>query len=276
MRIFLAGGSGVIGTRLIPQLVADGHDVTATTRREEKLGRLAELGAEGVLLDVLDADAVRDAVAGSAPDVVMHMFTDLSNADLEANGRLREVGTDHLVEATEAAGVERIIAQSVAWVFPDGAGPATEDEPIISGSPVHHLETRVGEISHATVLRFGMFYGPGTWYAPDGRFAQAVMAGAVPATPAITSFAHVEDAIDAATQSLSWPDGTYHVVDDEPAAGTVWLPVYATGLGAPTPRFEELPEGAPLGRAISNAKARATGWAPAHPSWRQGFPRRQP
>lgn len=118
-----------------------------------------------------------------------------------------------------------------------------------------------------------MFYGPGTWYAPGGRFALAVMAGAVPATPAITSFAHIDDAIDALVQSLDWPAGTYHIVDDEPAAGAVWLPVYADGLGAPAPRVEELPEGAPHGRAVSNAKARATGWAPAHPSWRVGFPR---
>lgn len=273
MRIFLVGGSGVIGTRLIPQLIAKGHVVTATTRREQKLGTLAELGAEGLILDVLHADDVREAVAAAAPDVVLHMFTDLSNADLAANGRLRQVGTDNLVDATLAAGVQRMLVQSVTWVFPDGDRPATEDEPIVPGSPVDYMEARVSEIPHTTILRFGMFYGPGTWYAPSGRYARAVMAGAVPATPAITSFTHVDDAIAAAVQALEWPDGIYHVVDDEPAAGTVWLPVYADGLGAPAPRVEGVPEGAPLGRPISNEKARATGWIPAHPSWRDGFSR---
>lgn len=266
MRIFIAGGSGVIGTRLIPKLVAEGHIVTATTRREEHLRRIVRLGAEGVILDVLRADDVRDAVIEAAPDVVMHLFTDLSNADLAANGRLREIGTDHLVDAAKAAGVDRIIDQSVTWVFPDGGTPATEDEQIITGTPVHHMETRVSEIPHATILRFGMLYGPDTWYAPGGRIAQAVMAGALPATPAITSFIHIDDATNALTQSLVWTPGTYHVVDDEPAAGTAWLPIYARDLGAPEPRVEDLPEGAPRGRAISNAKSRRAGWGPLHPT----------
>ena len=273
MRIFVAGGSGVIGSRLVPRLVAAGHAITATTRTEANLERLGALGARGVLLDVFDAEAVRTAVVAASPDVVMHMVTDLSDADLAANGRLRQVGTDHLVDAAKAAGVERMIAQSVAWVFPDGDEPATEGESIIPGSPVAHLEARVREIPHATILRFGMFYGPGTWYAPGGRMAQAVMAGAVSATPAISSFVHVDDAIAAVVQALDWPDGTVHIVDDEPAESAVWLPRYAEGLGAPAPRREQLPDGAPRGRAVSNGKARALGWVPGHPSWREGFPR---
>ncbi|WP_382304443.1 NAD-dependent epimerase/dehydratase family protein [Herbiconiux sp. UC225_62] len=274
MHIFIAGGSGVIGTRLIPKLVADGHRVTASTRKDANLDKLEALGARGVTLDVLRADDVRDAVAAAAPDVIVHLFTDLSDADLAANGRLRRVGTDHLVDAATAAGVNRIVDQSVTWVFPDGDIPASEDEPIIPGTPVHHMETRVSEIPRSTILRFGMLYGPDTWYAPGGRVARAVMAGAIPATPAITSFIHIDDAVDALARSLDWRDGVYHVVDDEPSAGTVWLPVYARGLGAPDPRSEELPSGAPRGRAISNAKAHATGWRPAFPSWREGFPRR--
>ncbi|MDO9396801.1 MAG: NAD(P)-dependent oxidoreductase [Herbiconiux sp.] len=271
MRIFLAGGSGVLGTRLIPELVARGHQVTATTRRESSLDALARLGAEGVLLDVLRVEDVRDALAAAGPDVVMHLVTDLATADLAANGRIRVVGTDHLVDAARAAGVDRLIAQSVTWVFPDGDTPATEDEPIIPGTPVHHLESRVSELRHSTVLRFGMLYGPGTWYAPDGRVARAVRAGAVPATPAITSFVHVDDAVDALVRSLDWPDGTYHVVDDDPAAGTVWLPDFAAVQGGPPPVREDLPAGVPRGRAVSNAKAKAAGWRPAHPSWREGF-----
>lgn len=273
MHIFLAGGSGVIGTRLIPALIAKGHRVTATTRRERGLETLARLGAEGVILDAFDAERVRDALQAASPELVMHMFTDLRNSDLAANGRLRQVGTDNLVDAAKEAGVGRMIAQSVAWVFPDGDAPATEKDPIVPGTPVHHLESRVGEMPHSTVLRFGMLYGPGTWYAPDGRIGQAVIAGTIPATPAITSFVHRDDAVDAIVRSLEWADGIYHIVDDEPAPGTVWLPFYAAGLGAPAPRVEELSDGAPRGRAVSNAKARSAGWSPAHPSWREGFPR---
>ncbi|WP_243062195.1 NAD(P)-dependent oxidoreductase [Humibacter sp. RRB41] len=273
MRIFLAGGSGVIGSRLIPELTARGHDVVATTRREENLPRLAEFGARGVIVDVYDANALAEVVADSAPDLVLHELTDLSMADTEANARLRRDGTANLVAAATAAGVERMIVQSIAWIFPDGEAPATEDDPIIPGSAVEGMEQAVLGLPHATVLRYGMLYGPGTWYAPGARIAAAVTAGLVPATPAITSFAHIDDVVAATVQSIDWPDGIYHIVDDEPAAGTTWLPIYAAGLGAPAPQQAPLPEGAPTGRAISNAKAKAAGMSLIHPTWRQGFPK---
>jgi nucleoside-diphosphate-sugar epimerase len=123
------------------------------------------------------------------------------------------------------------------------------------------------------MLRYGMFYGPNTWYAPGGRIANAVLAGLLPATPAITSFVHIVDAVEATVESLAWPDGTYHIVDDEPAPGTEWLPLYADGLGAPQPPLTPLEDGASAGRPVSNAKARTIGWVPGHPTWRDGFPR---
>jgi nucleoside-diphosphate-sugar epimerase len=165
--------------------------------------------------------------------------------------------------------------QSITWAYPEGDAPATEDEPLVSGHPVAVMEELVQRLEHATVLRFGMLYGPGTWYAPGGRIATAVTAGQYPATAAITSFVHVDDAVAAVAQSVGWADGVYHVVDDEPAPATEWLPVYAAGIGAPAPQTEPLPQGAPVGRIVSNGKAWTAGWTPAHPTWRESFARPQ-
>jgi nucleoside-diphosphate-sugar epimerase len=271
MRIFLAGGSGLIGSRLIPLLSAAGHSVTATTRRADNRERLAAYGAIPVVADVYDAGQLAEVVTAASPDVILHELTDLSGYDLEANARLRREGTANLVAAAEAAGVPRILVQSITWIFPDGDEPATEDDPITRGSAVETMEVTARGLPHCTILRYGLFYGPGTWYAPDGRIARDVMAGKVPATPQIASFVHIEDAAAATVQALDWPDGTYHVVDDEPAPGTTWLPVYAARLGAPAPVTAPLPEGGRSGRPVSNAKARAAGWVPAYPTWREGF-----
>jgi nucleoside-diphosphate-sugar epimerase len=271
MRVFLAGGSGVIGRRLIPSLAAAGHEVVATTRRPESVDDLRSLGATGVVADAYDAPGLAAAVADAAPDVVLHELTDLAEYDTDANARLRREGTANLVAAARAAGVERMIVQSIAWVFPDADAPATEDDPIVPGTAVDDMERLVRSLPHAAVLRYGMLYGPGTWYAPGGRMALAVAAGRLPATPAITAFVHIDDVVTATVQSLEWPDGVYHVVDDEPAPGTVWLPAYAASIGAPPPPVGPLPDGAPRGRLISNAKARAAGWTPRFPSWRTGF-----
>jgi nucleoside-diphosphate-sugar epimerase len=165
------------------------------------------------------------------------------------------------------------MVQSIAWAYEDGAAPAVESDPIQPGSPIETMADLVRRLPRATLRRYGMPYGPGTWYAPGGRMANAVAADLVPATPAITSFVHVDDVVAATVQALDWPDGAYHVVDDEPAPATEWLPVYAAGLGAPAPTVADLPQGAPLGRGASNAKARAAGWTPLHATWREGFPR---
>jgi nucleoside-diphosphate-sugar epimerase len=271
MRIFLAGGTGVIGARLIPRLAAAGHEVTATTRRAERAERLSLLGARPAVIDVYDAEGLADAVQQAQPDVILHELTDLSDYDTDANARLRREGTANLVAAAEGAGVSRILVQSIAWIFPEGATPATEDDPIIPGTAVDVMEQLAGKLPHAGILRYGMLYGPDTWYWRGGRTADAVLAGQLPATPAITCFVHIDDAVAATVSALDWPDGVYHVVDDEPAPGTAWIPVFAERLGAPAPAVEPLPEGRTVGRAVSNAKARSRGWKPEYPSWRDGF-----
>lgn len=271
MRIFLAGGSGTIGSRLVPELAQKGHEIIATTRHPKNLDYLSGLGAQGVVVDVYDAPHLTAVVKQAAPDLVLHELTDLSDFDTDANGRLRRAGTANLVQAAEAAGVDRMIVQSIAWAYLPGDAPANEEEQLIPGSPVEAMENLVSQLPRSTVLRYGMLYGPGTWYERGARMANAVAAGLIQATPAITPFVHIDDVIAATVLALEWPDGAYNIVDDEPAKATEWLPVYAARLGAPAPTVAELMEGTPAGRGASNTKARAKGWVPKYPSWRDGF-----
>ncbi|GAA5151785.1 NAD(P)-dependent oxidoreductase [Microbacterium pseudoresistens] len=273
MRIFLAGGSGVIGSRLIPALVENGHDITATTRGSENAGFIQSRGARPVVVDVYDEPRLGLVVAEAAPELILHELTDLGDYDTDANARLRRVGTGNLVAAAQAAGVERMMVQSIAWAYADGDTLAVEDDPIQAGSAVEEMESVVRRLPRATVLRYGMLYGPGTWYAPGARMSNAVTAGLIPATPSITSFVHIDDVVAATVQAIDWVDGAYNIVDDDPAPATEWLPVYAAGLGAPAPAVADAPSDAPRGRGASNAKARAAGWTPLHPTWRDGFPR---
>jgi nucleoside-diphosphate-sugar epimerase len=133
------------------------------------------------------------------------------------------------------------------------------------------LEATVSEAPHGVLLRYGTLYGPGTGYASDGTIAAQVRRGELPATEDVTSFLHVEDAVDAAVQALGWPAGPVNIVDDEPAPGLDWLPVYAAAVGAGVPPGKQPGTGSGL-RGATNSKARKDyGWEPIHPSWREGF-----
>ncbi len=192
MRIFLAGASGVIGVRLLPLLVAAGHEVAGTTRSAEKAAKLRELGAEPVVVDVYDADALREAVVDFGPELVIHQLTDLPDdpADLPAsrgaNSRIRFEGTDNLVAAARAAGVGRFLAQSIAWDVP-GEGVKA----------VSHLEGAVLGIG-GVVLRYGQFYGPGTFHE-----------GEPPPPPRI----QIDAAARRTAELLEAPSGVLTIVD---------------------------------------------------------------
>jgi nucleoside-diphosphate-sugar epimerase len=279
MKILVVGAAGVIGRQLVPLLVKSDHEVVGTTRRAEKIRLLQELGAAPVIVDVFDREELSRVVSEVQPDVIIHQLTDLSARDFAANGRIRQVGTRNLVDAAQAAGVRHIIAQSIAWVYAPGEGPADESVPLdleaalprrSTVESVQALEQAVLEVERGIVLRYGLFYGPGTWYAPDGLFAEQVRRGELSADDGITSFVHVDDAARATLQALDWPAGVVNIVDDEPAPGSVWLPVYAATLGAPTPSVSR--ERPPFARGALNTKARQLlHWQPLYPSWREGF-----
>lgn len=268
MHVLLAGATGVVGRRIVPLLVADGHRVTGLTRRPDRAAALRALGAEPVVVDAVEGSALTAVVRRAAPDVVMDQLTELTAADLEANARFRVVDTRNLVEAARAAGVRRIVAQSIAFAYVDGPGPATEDEPL-AWAWVRELEATVAELPEWVVIRYGMFYGPGTWFAPDGPVADQARAGELVADGSVTSFVHVDDAATAAVAALHGPTGAVNVCDDEPAAGGDWVPAFCAAVGAPPPRRATTRQAA--ARGADNHRARRLGWTPAYPSWRDGF-----
>lgn len=284
MRIFVAGATGAVGRRLVPLLLKAGHEVTGASRTADGTELVRCLGASAARVDVLDADAVRRAVADAAPDAVVHQLTDLSGADGRATIRLRREGTRNLVDAARAAGVRRIVAQSVSWAYAPGDGPADESVPLDDSTDpsrapmvagIRALEETVAELETAVVLRYGILYGPGTWYAPGGAVAaalsgeRAVFLGSVEANDAVSSFVHVDDAASAAVAALDWPSGPVNIVDDEPARGREWLPVLAAALGVPAPA--RTAGSAPWERGAVNSLAATRGWRPEYGTWREGF-----
>lgn len=278
MKIFVAGASGVIGRLLLPLLVENGMEVTGTTRSPAKLASIAAAGAQPVVVDALDRNSLFAALAEAQPDVVVHLMTDLSDRNFAANSRLRIDGTRNLVDVAKTLGIKRMIAESISWVYAAGTAPADESEALDTGADdprsrtvmaVQALEQAASELPIHVILRFGLLYGPGTWYAPDGFTTGQVKRGELLAADGVSSFVHVADAARAAYEALNWPTGVYNIVDDEPAAGKEWLPLYANLVGAPEPPIA----GAKAGweRGALNTKARAQGWQPRYPTWREGF-----
>ncbi|HUQ58845.1 NAD(P)-dependent oxidoreductase [Lentzea sp.] len=281
MRVFLAGATGVIGRRVAESLLRQGHQVTGLTRNDSGVAALSSLGADVAVADVFDRDALAAAVEAAAPDVVVHQLTDLRGGDRSANSRIRQAGTRSLVDAARSAGVRRIVAQSIAFAYEPGGTPATEDVPLDVGSTgerhdsvtgVAVLESAVQELPEWVVLRYGMLYGPGTWYAPGGLMARAAIAGELPATADVTSFLHVDDAASAAVAALDWSSpGAVNICDDEPAPGHSWLPAFCERVGAPRPSTVDAPR-TPWARGADNSRAREElGWEPKWPTWREGF-----
>lgn len=279
MKILLVGAAGAIGRRLTPLLVQASHEVAGTTRQAEKGELLRKLGATPVVVDVFDREGLSRAVREIRPEVILHQLTDLNSRDFAANARIRREGTRNLVDAARAAGVRKMIAQSIAWAYAPGEGPADESVPLdLDASPprrnliesVQALEQSVFEVEQGLVLRYGLFYGPGTWYAPDGLMAELARRGELSADEGITSFVHIDDAARATLLALDWPAGIVNIVDDEPAPGSAWLPVYAATLGAPAPSVSSVRP--PFARGALNTKARQLlHWQPLYPGWREGF-----
>ncbi len=278
MKILLAGATGAIGRQLLPLLVEEGHEVTGMTRRADRRSLIEALGGKPVVADALDRAGVFAVLNALRPDVVIHQLTDLSQRDFAANSRLRIEGTRNLVDAALAVGVQQMVAQSISWVCAAGSGPAHEGDALDLNAPeprramvaaVHSLESATAELPAGIVLRYGIFYGPGTWNARDGFIVQQLRNGEIEADDGVTSFIHVADAARATLLALDWPAGIVNIVDDEPAAGAVWLPYLARLVGAPAPHHKAGKHG--WERGESNAKAHALGWEPVYPTWREGF-----
>ena len=303
MRVFVAGATGAVGRRLVPLLVARGHHVVATTTTPVKRDLLRSLGAEPVVMDGLDAGQVGEAVVRAEPDVIIHQMTALTGAaDLRRfdqvfarTNELRTAGTDHLLAAARAAGVARFVAQSYTnWPNIREGGPVkTEDDPLDPDPPAAQVQTlaAIRHVEHVVTtapltgiaLRYGNLYGPGAT-EPLADLLRKRKFPVVGSGAGVWSWIHIDDAAAATLAATEHgARGVYNIVDDDPAPIAEWLPYLAACVGAPGPRHVPLWLGrlaaGEVGvsmmtrvRGSSNARAkRELGWAPAWPSWREGF-----
>lgn len=307
MKVFVAGASGVIGRPLVRQLVAAGHEVTGMTRSEDRAVEIRDAGAAAVVCDVFDAAALEAAVRAATPEVVIHELTALpARLDYKAKqdplaptNRVRTEGTRNLLAAAKAAGARRLIAQSVAFFYaPEGEWVKDEEAPLNLDAPgnfgtaaaaLADLERQVSEAGgiEGVVLRYGWFYGPGTYFDRVGSQTEDALKRRLPIVgrgDGTFSFVQVEDAAAATVAAVErGAPGTYNVVDDEPAPMREWVPVFCAAVGAKKPFrvpvwLARLIAGsaavasATQLRGASNAKAkRELGWQPRYPSWRESF-----
>jgi nucleoside-diphosphate-sugar epimerase len=305
VKVFVAGGSGLVGQHLIPQLVQRGHRVTATTTNPDKRDALQRLGADAAVMDGLDPASVGQAVATAAPDVIVNQVTAISMAHagkpnfkhmdrwFSGTNRLRTEGTDHLLAAAQATGVGHIVAQSYAsWNgIQTGGWVKTEDDPLdpLTGTPAEPVSRAIAHLERAVlgaggaVLRYGGLYGPG---ATDDQveLIRRRMFPLVGDGAGYNSWIHLHDVATATVLAVEQhATGVFNIVDDEPAPASEWLPYLASCAGAKPPRrvpawLAKLLAGdvavtmMTRGRGFSNAKAKSElGWQLRYPSWREGF-----
>jgi nucleoside-diphosphate-sugar epimerase len=258
MKIFVAGGTGAIGRPLIVELLAKGYAVVALTRSREKAQALVEQGIEPAIADVFETAAVKAVVSRAQPEVVIEQLTALPktytresmNAAASLNNRIRLEGGANVLAAALAAGVRRYLRQSVAFYAIPSPGLADEETPLaFDASPAVAAGAReVTELEHrlvgntnieGIVLRYGFFYGPGTWFHSDGDVAQQVRQRQFPIVgngEGVWSWLHIKDAAIATVAAAEQGNpGIYLIADDQPLAVREWLPAFAQWLSAPSP-----------------------------------------
>ena len=303
MRVFVAGAGGAVGRRLVPMLVARGHQVTGTTSRPESAEQIRHLGAEPVVVDGLDAVGIGQAVAQAEPDAIIHEMTALSGTPdfkhfdrwFALTNRLRTEGTDNLLAAAKATGVKRFVAQSfTGWSnIRQGSWIKTEDDPLDPQpvkeqtetlAAIRYLERAVLEAPlDGIVVRYGGLYGPGSSETLveilNRRMFPVIGDGA-----GVISSTHIDDAAGGTLAALERGQrGIYNIVDDDPAPAREFIPAICEAVGAKPPLHipawlarlfagEVAVTMMTEGRGSSNAKAkRELGWQPIWPSWRDGF-----
>jgi nucleoside-diphosphate-sugar epimerase len=314
MKVFVAGGTGVIGRPLIAELQTRGHEVVALTRSTEDVPRLKERGIEPAVADVFDADAVRTVLSHAQPEIVIEQLTALPRtytreamtAAAPLNTRIRLEGGANVLAAARAAGVRRSLRQSIAfWAIP-GPGLADEETPLaLDGSTavasdsrvITELEQRLLGNPHTKgkpdtkadpdiegiALRYGFFYGPGTWFNPDGDVARQVRQQQFPIVgngEGVWSWLHIEDAAIATVAAAERGNpGVYLIANDRPLPVREWLPAFAQWLNAPPPPQITVEEAGDAGamyygtqmRGVSNAKAkRELDFQPRPLEWVEG------
>jgi nucleoside-diphosphate-sugar epimerase len=257
MRVLLAGATGAIGRSLISGLKQHGHSVFGLVRSAESAGTLADMGAEAVIGDALDTASVRAAIALVRPDAVINELTSLPRhytpaemkAAAERDSRVRRQGNVNLLAGMRESGVRRYVLQASGFWYAPGPGLADESSPLavdasagVAASVRTYIELESTAFraleTDCVAMRYGFFYGPGTWYTSAGDMGEQVPAKQVPiigAGQGVSSFVHIEDAASATVAALECAPGAYNIVDDQPSPQRVWLPAFARACGAPEP-----------------------------------------
>ncbi len=302
MRVFVTGATGALGRHLVPGLVAAGHRVTATTRTPGKVAQLRAAGAEPVVVDGLDRDAVIAAVQAAGPEVIVHQMTALADMRslrkpdrvFAATNELRTRGTDNLLAAAARAGTRRVVAQGHNFVYERSGGPVKTEEDPLDPRPLRSAARQMAAMQYVDktvplgapegiVLRYGTFYGRGA-SDPLVDMVRKRQMPVVGGGTGIWSFIEITDAAAATLAAVErGAPGAYNVVDSDPAPVAEWLPYLAEVAGAKPPlrlpawlgrllAGEFVVEQMTNARGAANDKARKElGWEPRYPSWREGF-----
>jgi nucleoside-diphosphate-sugar epimerase len=305
MRIFVAGGTGAIGRPLVAALAVEGHEVTVFSRSEDRVTALGVPGVVAAVGDALNPESLLRAVHDAAPEVVVNQLTSLPQSanpiaikrGFDKTARLRSEASATLVRAARAAGARRVIAQSISFIYKPGPGVRTEADPLWTdaGGQIGRLARSLATLESVTlgddtlegvVLRYGSFYGPGTYFAPCGLYASMLAKRLLPLPgqgTGIFGLVHIDDAARATVSALDAPRGVYNVVDDVPARASEWMPVAAELLGVKPPRsIPKALASVSAGKflvylmcdqpAVSNERAHAElKWDPRYPDWHEGL-----
>jgi nucleoside-diphosphate-sugar epimerase len=305
VRVFVAGGTGAIGRPLVAALVAAGHDVAVFSRNADRVTALGVPGVVPAVGDALDPEALVGAVRSFGPEVVINELTSLPvsanplamKRGFDATSRLRRDVSATLVQAARGAGARRIVAQSISFAYRPGSGVRTEADPLWTDAKgqIGALTNSVATLESNTesdpdlesvVLRYGSFYGAGTYFAPGGLYTTMLKRRLLPMPgtgAGVFGMVHIDDAASATVAALDGPTGVFNVVDDVQAPASEWMPLVAGLIGARPPRH--VPESlvrVGAGKflaylmcdqpAVSNGRARGElGWVPRFPDWHEGL-----
>ncbi|HDG8474796.1 TPA: NAD(P)-dependent oxidoreductase [Staphylococcus aureus] len=274
-KIFVTGATGLIGIKLVQRLKEEGHEVAGFTTSENGQQKLAAVNVKAYIGDILNADTIDQALADFKPEIIINQITDLKNVDMAANMKVRIEGSKNLIDAAKKHDVKKVIAQSIAFMYEPGEGLAYEKTALdfnstgdrkVTVDGVVGLEEETARMDEYVVLRL---YGPGTWYGKDGMIYNQFMDGQVTLSDGVTSFVHLDDAVETSIQAIHFENGIYNVADDAPVKGSEFAEWYKEQLGV-EPNIDIQPA-QPFERGVSNEKFKAQGGTLIYKTWKDGM-----
>lgn len=276
-KILIAGATGLIGFKLARSLAESGYVVGGLTRNQKGVDRLATIGVQGIIANALNLEQLDAAVGSFLPNVFINQLTDLKSFDLDANTKIRVIGSKNITKVIKKYNVNKLIVQSISWMNGEGDGLVVESESldakaigdrktILDG--VVALENETRKTPNHVILRFGYLYGPNTWFDFNGYYYNLYKTGDIQVSTGKTSYTHVDDAANISHQALEFESGTYFAVDDQPFSGIEFSKYYQTLTHGPKLQQTE-PEYWERGQ--SNKKFKENGGTLIYPSILEGM-----